>query len=64
MMKYRIEYEGRHCEVVESRECLLWLLSLPDAVCINDIRKVYKSGATDSVMDKYRQYIRKEGRHD
>ena len=59
-MKYRIDYVGRHSEYVESRERLLCVLSMPDAVSIIDVRKVYKSGATDSVMDRYGKYIRRE----
>lgn len=58
-MKYRIDYVGRHSEYAENREQLLCLLSLPDASCIVDVRKVYKTGATDSVMDKYKELIRK-----
>ncbi|MGC4018916.1 MAG: hypothetical protein QM793_06620 [Muricomes sp.] len=55
-MKYRIEYKGRRPSYVNSRRELLQLINHPqDAVA--DIRKVYKSGVTDSVMDKYRYLI-------
>lgn len=36
-----------------------WLKILKDEV-ITDIRKVYKSGVSDSVMERYKDYIRKE----
>lgn len=59
-MRYRIEYEnGRCCNFAEGHEELLeWLKVLKDET-ITDIRKVYRSGATDSVMDKYGKYIHK-----
>ena len=57
-MRYRIEYaNGKCCNFANSRKDLLeWLQLLKDET-ITDIRKVYKSGATDSVMAKYEQYL-------
>lgn len=57
-MQYRIEYEGgRCCNFANSRKDLLdWLKLLKDEV-ITDIRKLYKSGVSDSVLEKYKQYI-------
>ena len=57
-MTYRIEYAGgKCCNFAHSRKDLLdWLKLLKDET-ISDIRKLYKSGVSDSVMDKYRQYI-------
>lgn len=59
-MRYRIEYaDGRCCNFANSREDLLdWLKLLKDET-ISDIRKLYKSGASDSVMEKYEKYIGK-----
>lgn len=59
-MRYRIEYaDGRRCNFANSRKDLLdWLKALKDEK-IDDIRKVYKNGVTDSVMDNYRKYLEK-----
>lgn len=53
-MRYRIEYaDGRCCNFVNSRKDLLdWLKALKDEKIV-DIRKVYKNGVTDSVIDSY-----------
>lgn len=59
-MKYQIIYAGgRRCQVVNSRAELLNQLAMPQPD-ISDIRKVYKNGATDGVMDKYFRYIKSE----
>ena len=52
-MRYRIEYaDGRCCNFANSRKDLLdWLKALKDEKVV-DIRKVYKNGVTDSVIDK------------
>ncbi len=57
-MRYRIEYaDGRCCSFVNSRKDLLeWLKLLKDEE-IMDIRKIYKNGVTDSVFEKYRNYV-------
>ena len=57
-MRYRIEYaDGKCCNFANSRKDLLdWLKLLKDET-ISDIRKIYKSGATDSVKEKYQKYI-------
>lgn len=59
-MRYRIEYaDGRRCNFANSRKDLLdWLKALKDEKIV-DIRKVYKNGVTDSVMDNYRKYLEK-----
>ena len=59
-MRYRIEYCGAKCyNYANSRADLLdWLRILKDEN-ITDIRKVYKSGVTDSVLEKYQAYIDK-----
>ena len=59
-MRYRIEYaDGRRCNFANSRKDLLdWLKALKDEEIV-DIRKVYKNGITDSVMDNYRRYLEK-----
>jgi len=57
-MRYRIEYaDGRCCNYANSRSDLLDWLKLLSGEVITDIRKVYKNGIMDSVMDKYKNYI-------
>lgn len=52
-MRYRIEYaDGRYCNFANGRAELLKQEE------ISDIRKVYKSGVSDSVLETYRNYIR------
>ena len=60
-MLYRIEYDGgKCCNFAYGRKDVVdWLKILKDEV-ITDIRKVYKSGSSDSVMGNYEKYIRKE----
>ena len=59
-MRYRIEYaNGRCCNFANSRTDLIeWLKLLKDE-SISDIRKIYKSGVSDSVMEQYQQFIKK-----
>lgn len=58
-MKYRIEYADRRCcNFAHSRNDLLKRLKLLRDEPISDIRKVYKSGVSDSVMERYERYIR------
>ena len=57
-MRYRIEYaDGRYCNFANSRKDLLEWLKLLKVDEITDIRKIYKSGVTDSVFEKYRNYV-------
>ena len=55
-MRYRIEYaDGRCCNFANSRKDLLdWLKDEK----IVDIRKIYKSGVTDSVLASYQSYLK------
>ena len=58
-MRYRIEYaDGRCCNFASGRADLLEWLKLLEEEEIADIRKVYKSGVSDSVLETYRSYIR------
>ena len=58
-MRYRIEYaDGRCCNFASRRKDLLdWLKLLKDEQIV-DIRKIYKSGVTDLVLDSYRRYLK------
>lgn len=59
-MRYRIEYAGgKCCNFANSRKDLIEWLELLKNETITDIRKLYKSGASDSVMDKYQNYIQR-----
>ena len=50
--------DGRCCNFANSRKDLLdWLKALKDEKIV-DIRKVYKNGVTDSVIDNYRSYLK------
>lgn len=57
-MRYRIEYaDGRCCSFANSSKDLIeWLKILKDKQ-VTDIRKLYKSGVSDSVMETYQKYI-------
>lgn len=57
-MRYRIEYAGgKCCNFANSRKDLIdWLKMLKDET-ITDIRKLYRSGVSDSVMETYAKYI-------
>ena len=59
LMLYRIEYTDGKCRnFANSRKDLLeWLKLLKDET-ITDIRKIYKSGVSDSVLEKYMKYIK------
>ena len=58
-MRYRIEYaDGRYCIFANGRAELLKCRILLKQEVISDIRKVYKSGVSDSVLETYRNYIR------
>lgn len=51
-MRYRIDFFGdRHSMVLNSREDLIGWLKLIHPNAIEDVRKIYSNGATDSVMD-------------
>lgn len=60
-MRYRIEYAGGRCcnFANNSKDLIEWLKLLKDEA-ITDIRKLYKNGVSDSVIDVYAKYIRKE----
>ena len=56
-MRYEIHYaDGTH-KSVHGRNGLLKLLQESGHTAITDIRKRYKSGVSDSVMEKYEKYI-------
>lgn len=59
-MRYRIEYTDRHyCDYVTGRNEVILLLKRRMGQNILDIRKVYKSGASDSVLESYAPMIEK-----
>lgn len=59
-MVYRIEYaEGKCCNFANSsKDLITWLKLLKDER-ITDIRKLYKSGVSDSVLERYQRYLEK-----
>lgn len=53
-MRYRIEYAfGGYCSYPRNRKELLEELKRTKREMISDIRKLYKSGVSDSVLEKY-----------
>ncbi|WP_270643950.1 hypothetical protein [Merdimonas faecis] len=57
-MRYRIDFTGeRRSMVVNNRSELLEWLKLLHPNTIEDIRKLYKSGVSDSVLETYQKYI-------
>ena len=57
-MRYRIEYDdGKCCNFANSSKDLIEWLKLLKYETITDIRKLYKNGVSDSVLDIYRKYI-------
>ena len=58
-MRYRIEYAGgKCCNFANSRKDLIdWLKLLKDET-ITDIRKLYRNGASDTVLEQYKKYIK------
>lgn len=58
IMRYRIDFTGeRRSMVVNNRSELLEWLKLLHPNTIEDIRKLYASGVSDSVMETYQKYI-------
>ena len=63
LMRYRIEYTGGRCSVlVDNRQELVRKIKTAAPGAIEDIRKLYKNGVSDSVMEKYRPYLQKRSR--
>ena len=61
-MQYRIEYSGNQkCTVANGRTALLEQLKTAKGVI--DIRKIYSNGVSDSVMDRYRNYIERDNQN-
>lgn len=57
-MKYIIIYNNKqNHNYASSRSDLLHRLKILKDEHINDIRKIYKTGISDSVFDKYTRYI-------
>lgn len=63
-MSYRIEYSGKPDRTVWTREELIVQLRNTEAGTVLDIRKLYKSGVSDSVMETYKKYIGEGGTDD
>lgn len=59
-MKYRIECSGqRYCTIANGREDLLKKIRELKDKGITDVRKVFKSGVSTSVLDTYQKHIEK-----
>ena len=57
-MIYRIEYtSGKCCNYAHSKKDLIAWMKFLKGETITDIRKLYKSGSEDSVIEKYEKYL-------
>ena len=57
-MGYRIEFADRRCcSITNSRQELIERLQTLEKGTVEDIRKIYKNGVSDSVMETYKRYI-------
>ena len=52
-MIYRIEYANGCCKFANSSKDLIKCLDVLEGVHITDIRKLYKNGVSDSVLETY-----------
>lgn len=59
-MKYRIEYAEGSCSFARGSKDLIERLRSNKTRTVIDIRKLYKSSVSDSVMEQYKKYIRRE----
>ena len=58
-MSYRIDYsDSRHCRFANDSKELIEILKSMKVGDVADIRKLYKSGVSDSVKEKYQKYLR------
>lgn len=55
-VKYRIDFASGGCDFVRSRQELVEKLGRMGPGMIADIRRLYKSGVTDSVKEKYLRF--------
>ena len=59
-MGYRVEYvDSRRCTFADNRQELIRQIKAAVPGTIEDIRKSYKNGISDSVIEKYEKYISK-----
>lgn len=63
-MSYRIEYSGKPDRTIRTREELIVQLKKAAPGTVLDIRKLYKSGVSDSVIETYKKYIGEGGTDD
>lgn len=57
-MRYHIEYaDGRACSFADGSRDLIEQLKHLKKETVEDIKKLYKSGVSDSVMEVYQKYI-------
>lgn len=57
-MRYRIEYaDNGRCDFVNGRADLIEQIRTASRT-ISDVRKIFKSGVSDSVMETYKNFIK------
>lgn len=57
-MKYIVYHSNDKVSRVDGRKEVIKLISNLKREDIEDVRKLYKSGVTDSVLDLYKNYMR------
>ena len=58
-MKYRIEYaDGRKCSFTTGRDATIRLLENMERRAVSDVRRVYKNGITETVMESYERFLK------
>ena len=58
-MKYRIEYaDGRKCSFATGRDATIRLLENMNREKVSDVRRVYKNGVSETVMESYERFLK------
>ena len=58
-MMYRIEYvDGRKCSFTTGRDATIRLLENMDREKVSDVRRVYKNGVSETVMESYERFLK------
>ena len=58
-LRYRIEYAEKHCDFANGSKELIERLK-NKAGTVVDIRKLYKSGVSETVMEQYKKYMERK----
>ena len=56
-MRYRVDYVTGDCSFAGNRQELIEELSRMEPGMISDVRRLYKSGVSDLVTEKYLRFV-------